>query len=336
MPSFTSVVKRVTLRSSKTSLPSRKPQDAQFAKDVKLDYCITSARLLKAAGENLPVPWLKGVSDLVLQVLEPLKLARTNKQDFDALAQDILDTLTLIQDQAARMNLEGSPETNLIEMKCASFTKILQDISKDFEAVKLDTVGTLTSAWTTPTMQRLIQSYQSRLQKEVQMFNLSNLVDIHASVQILTMKIDATLTAPMTNDDPLELENYRSLKAGDLRVVAARIKQELNPDTECHALYEGEKTWKTFRGSDAEKRWVSEIQFYHAARLQPHVRQLFGFIKSRAFLGLVFHDHMASLHDVWNRMAPVEMVFSLAQWVLWSVISPILNSQQFGLADRLE
>jgi hypothetical protein len=73
MPSIFSAVKRIGRRSPKD--PTAKSQSAELRKDVKLDYWITTARLLKAAGENLPFPWLKGAADLVLQVLEPLKVS---------------------------------------------------------------------------------------------------------------------------------------------------------------------------------------------------------------------------------------------------------------------
>ncbi|KAH8832488.1 hypothetical protein DL96DRAFT_1582321 [Flagelloscypha sp. PMI_526] len=323
MPSFISVVKRITQRPSKKSSSPSTSKDTQFKTDVRLDYCITSARLLKAVGENLPFPWLKGASDLVLQVLEPLRLARTNQQDFDSLAQDILDTLRPIQEQAARLNLEGSLETRFVELKCASFT------------VKSDTLSNSSSAWTTPTMQRLIQSYQSRLQKEVQMFNLSNMVDIHASVhktaietQIMSAKLDTVLAPPLTKKEQPELENYRSLKAGDLRVVATRNQER---ETESHVLYKGKKTWKTFHDDDAEKRWIEEIQFYHTSRLQPRVRQLFGFTQSQDFLGLVFHEHSMSPVDVWSKMAPIESIFSQAHFFHdWNEALHFLSSTPFG------
>ncbi|KAH8832386.1 hypothetical protein DL96DRAFT_1581869, partial [Flagelloscypha sp. PMI_526] len=81
------------------------------------------------------------------------------------------------------------------------------------------------------------------------------------------------------------LENYRQLLADDFRVVQTNILT--SQDSESHVLHKGEKTWKTFQGSNAEE------SLYR----QPQVRQLFGFTQSRDFLGLVFHERqqMASL-----------------------------------------
>ncbi|KAH8832489.1 hypothetical protein DL96DRAFT_1704552 [Flagelloscypha sp. PMI_526] len=335
MPSFISVVKRITQRPSKKSSSPSTSKDAQFKTDVRLDYCITSARLLKAAGENLPFPWLKGASDLVLQVLEPLRLARTNQQDFDSLAQDILDTLRPIQDQAARLNLEGSSEIQFVESKCASF--ITHDMLRDFETVKSDTVNNSSSTWTTHTMQRLIQSYQSRLQKEVQIFNTSHLVEMHASVHktatvmhLMSTKLDTALAPSPKKQQQSQLENYRSLKAGDLQVVATR-NQEHSAESESHILYKGKKTWKTFHDNDAEKKWIQEIQFYHTSRLQPRVRQLFGFTQSQDFLGLVFHEYSMRPDTAWNKMGPIERVLSQAQlFTDWNEVLHFLSSTSFG------
>ncbi|KAH8832485.1 hypothetical protein DL96DRAFT_659123 [Flagelloscypha sp. PMI_526] len=329
MPSIFSAVKRISRRTPKD--PATKSQTTQLRQDVKLDYWITTARLLKAAGENLPFPWLKGAADLVIQVLEPLRLARSNQQDFNALAQDILDTLRPIQDQAAALSNAGSSKTALLEEKCNKFTEILKDMLKDFEAVRTDTLHRkLAASWTTFAMQRLIQSFQDRLQKEVRMFNTSNIMDIHLSVhrtedttahiqqttEVISTKLNAILPPPTQAQQP-ELENYRSLKVGDLRVMQTR---NMDQHSESHVFYKGEKTWRTFRESDAEQRWIEEVKFYHTTRLHPHVRQLFGFTRSQDFLGLVFHEHSMPIREVWSVMPPIERVLSISRFVRGSCL----------------
>ncbi|KAH8832483.1 hypothetical protein DL96DRAFT_1694624 [Flagelloscypha sp. PMI_526] len=337
MPSIFSAVKKISRRTPKD--PTKKSHSTQLRQDVKLDFWITTARLLKAAGENLPFPWLKGAADLAIQVIEPLRLARSNQQDFSALAQDIIDTLRPIQDQAAALNSAGSSKTALLEEKCKKFTEILKEMLKDFEAVRTDILQRKSAAsWTTPAMQRLIQSYQDRLRKEVRMFNTSNIMDIHISVhrtedttaqiqqttEIISTKLNAILPPPTQSQQP-ELENYRSLKVGDLRVMQTRNMGQLS---ESHVFYKGEKTWRIFREGNAEQSWIEEVKFYHTTRFHPHIRQLFGFTQSQDFLGLVFHEHSMPIYEVWSEMPPIERVLSVSQFYLqWNKALGSLLSQ---------
>jgi hypothetical protein len=53
----------------------------------------------------------------------PLKIARSNQQDFNSLAQDILETLRPIQEQAAALNIGGSSDTTILEIKCGRFVQ---------------------------------------------------------------------------------------------------------------------------------------------------------------------------------------------------------------------
>ncbi|KAH8826591.1 hypothetical protein DL96DRAFT_1608421 [Flagelloscypha sp. PMI_526] len=153
-------------------------------------------------------------------------------------------------------------------MKCERFAQVLEDMLTEFEAIKTETLKRSLAVWTTSTMQHLIQSYQYRLQKEVVLFNTSNVVDIYASVHriehALTTRLDAALPPRDKTLRPV-LENYHPLLPGDLRVIQTN---HLAPqDFESCVLYQGEKTWKTFRGEYAEEVLVHNLWFKFCSSL---------------------------------------------------------------------
>ncbi|KAH8822186.1 hypothetical protein DL96DRAFT_1819745 [Flagelloscypha sp. PMI_526] len=310
--------------------------------DIKLDQSIAIIQVVKALGEMLPFPYLKATADVALRVLEPLRLARTNRQDFEALVQDITNIIVQIRTVALELSSNGATCSPAFQAKCLRFTTILSDISIELSSIRRDIVDISTASLTTLSIQRLIKAFQQRLQTEIQVLQVTTMLEIQSSVdetrnvvnhiQSMTDTIVSRLenVPPSAFTDYPHLENYVQLRIGELRMLQGHGTSF--GGSEYHAKYnESEKTLKLFQGEDAGQAWIKEIKFYHELQFVPRLRQLFGFTNTLDRLSLVFHDHGVPLAEYWETLPALDRLISTGMFISDWNASILPSRKQSGL-----
>ncbi|PBK79383.1 hypothetical protein ARMGADRAFT_1093193 [Armillaria gallica] len=90
-----------------------------------IDTCIQAARLIAAAGEMAPFPFIKGVAQCVIVILETIDRAAKNKSDLHQLAESIVTTLVAVRDTV----IEHGPTSALsFQNICLEFQTYMSDL----------------------------------------------------------------------------------------------------------------------------------------------------------------------------------------------------------------
>ncbi|KAK0430546.1 hypothetical protein EV421DRAFT_276848 [Armillaria borealis] len=92
---------------------------------LDLESCLQAARLTAAAGEMAPFPFVKGVAQCVVVVLEIIQKAANNRNDLRDLAESIVNTLVAVRDAVIE---HGPTSTSHFQNICVEFQDYMTEL----------------------------------------------------------------------------------------------------------------------------------------------------------------------------------------------------------------
>ncbi|KAF8992178.1 hypothetical protein BDQ17DRAFT_235945 [Cyathus striatus] len=191
----------------------RKPTRPLQEKDW-LQIAITAVKLVKSTGDFAPFPFVNSAANVVLVLLESLKAVYINREDFQALTEDIVHIITRIRDHAISQSYDGE----ILAQECRKFTDILQNLKIDMESTINMESGFMSQVMLSEQTKGLIARYRQILSSELQISLLETTLQILATVKKPHRQSDVEMQVP-------ELANYKQIKMGDIHRLS-KISRE--------------------------------------------------------------------------------------------------------------
>ncbi|KAJ7850967.1 hypothetical protein B0H13DRAFT_52122 [Mycena leptocephala] len=150
---------------------------------------IVAAKMITAAGECLPFPYVKGAFGMVVILLETVEKAKKNRDDLKALCTTAMEIMYILQDQ---ISLHG--DTGAVKLKglCKDFERFLEDVIHGVEEMRKKPQGFrahIKEFVTSSSIQDKIAEYQKNIQEICSRLKLLAAIDTNFQVH----KINATL-----------------------------------------------------------------------------------------------------------------------------------------------
>ncbi|KAJ7840633.1 hypothetical protein B0H13DRAFT_2210249 [Mycena leptocephala] len=150
---------------------------------------IVAARMITAAGECLPFPYVKGAFGMVVIFLETVEKVKKNRDDLKDLCTTALEIMDILQDQ---ISLHG--DTGAVKLKglCEDFERFLEDVIHGVEEMRKKPQGFrahIKEFVKLGGVQDKIAEYQKNIQEICSRLKLLAVIDTNFQVH----KINATL-----------------------------------------------------------------------------------------------------------------------------------------------
>ncbi|KAJ7850237.1 hypothetical protein B0H13DRAFT_54989 [Mycena leptocephala] len=150
---------------------------------------IVAAKMITAAGECLPFPYVKGAFGMVVILLETVEKVKKNRDDLKELCTTVMEIMYILQDQ---ISLHG--DTGAVKLKglCEDFERFLQDVIHGVEEMRKKPQGFrahIKEFVKSSSIQDKIAEYQKNIQEICSRLKLLAAIDTNFQVH----KINATL-----------------------------------------------------------------------------------------------------------------------------------------------
>ncbi|KAJ7875950.1 hypothetical protein B0H13DRAFT_2279658 [Mycena leptocephala] len=174
------------MRSQSSKTRSRDPP---ASKSDWLAPTIVAAKMITAAGECLPFPYVKGAFGMVVILLETVEKAKKNRDDLKELCTTAMEIMYILQDQ---ISLHG--DTGAVKLKglCKDFERFLEDVIHGVEEMRKKPQGFrahIKEFVKSSSIQDKIAEYQKNIQEICSRLKLLAAIDTNFQVH----KINATL-----------------------------------------------------------------------------------------------------------------------------------------------
>ncbi|KAJ7854233.1 hypothetical protein B0H13DRAFT_2283893 [Mycena leptocephala] len=220
-------------QSSKT-----RSQGPPASKSDWLAPTIVAAKIITAAGECLPFPYVKGAFGMVVILLETVEKVKKNRDDLKELCTTAMEIMYILQDQ---ISLHG--DTGAVKLKglCKDFERFLEDVIHGVEEMRKKPQGLrahIKEFVKSSSIQDKIVEYQKNIQEICSRLKLLAAIDTNFQVH----KINATLATVISPSNILiSIVLLRSdLGLSDITVVqAARQMNNCPPPSR---IFQGRQT----------------------------------------------------------------------------------------------
>ncbi|KAJ7819145.1 hypothetical protein B0H13DRAFT_2292304 [Mycena leptocephala] len=199
---------------------------------------IVAAKMITAAGECLPFPYVKGAFGMVVILLETVEKVKKNRDDLKDLCTTAMEIMYILQDQ---ISLHG--DTGAVKLKglCEDFERFLEDVIHGVEEMRKKPQGLrahIKEFVKSSSIQDKIVEYQKNIQEICSRLKLLAAIDTNFQVH----KINATLATVISPSNILiSIVLLRSdLGLSDITVVqAARQMNNCPPPSR---IFQGRQT----------------------------------------------------------------------------------------------
>ncbi|KAJ7854241.1 hypothetical protein B0H13DRAFT_1189095 [Mycena leptocephala] len=171
-------------QSSKT-----RSQDPPASKSDWLAPTIVAAKMITAASECLPFPYVKGAFKTVVILLETVEKAKKNRDDLKELCTTAMEIMYILQDQ---ISLHGDTGAAKLKGLCKDFERFLEDVIHGVEEMRKKPQGFrahIKEFVKSSSVQDKIAEYQKNIQEICSRLKLLAAIDTNFQVH----KINATL-----------------------------------------------------------------------------------------------------------------------------------------------
>ncbi|KAJ7811758.1 hypothetical protein B0H13DRAFT_2294587 [Mycena leptocephala] len=238
-------------QSSKT-----RSQGPPASKSDWLAPTIVAARMITAASECLPFPYVKGAFGMVVILLETVEKVKKNRDDLKELCMTVMEIMYILQDQ---ISLHG--DTGAVKLKglCEDFERFLEDVIHGVEEMRKKPQGLrahIKEFVKSSSVQDKIVEYQKNIQEICSRLKLLAAIDTNFQVH----KINATLATVISPSNILIsiVLLHSDLGLSDITVVqAARQMNNCPPPSR---IFQGRQTildkMNQFFAQDIGKQYI--------------------------------------------------------------------------------
>ncbi|KAJ7842310.1 hypothetical protein B0H13DRAFT_2286752 [Mycena leptocephala] len=199
---------------------------------------IVTARMITAAGECLPFPYVTGAFGMVVILLETVEKVKKNRDDLKELCMTAKEIMDILQDQ---ISLHG--DTGAVKLKdlCEDFERFLEDVIHGIEEMRKKPQGFrahIKEFVKSGGVRDKIAAYQKNIQEICSRLKLLAVIDTNFQVH----KINATLATVISPSNILIsiVLLYPDLELSDITVVqAARQMNNCPPPSR---IFQGRQT----------------------------------------------------------------------------------------------
>ncbi|KAJ7870695.1 hypothetical protein B0H13DRAFT_2280569 [Mycena leptocephala] len=238
-------------QSSKT-----RSQGPPASKSDWLAPTIVAARMITAAGECLPFPYVKGAFGMVVILLETVEKVKKNRDDLKELCMTTKEIMDILQDQ---ISLHG--DTGAVKLKglCEDFERFLEAVIHGVETMQKKPQGFrahIKEFVKSSGVQHKIAEYQKNIQEICSRLKLLAAIDTNFQVH----KINATLATVISPSNiPISIVLLHSdLELSDITVV--QVAQQMNNCPPPSRMFQGRQTildkMNQFFAQDIEKQHI--------------------------------------------------------------------------------
>ncbi|SJL12476.1 uncharacterized protein ARMOST_15903 [Armillaria ostoyae] len=285
-----------------------------------IDACLKIAKLIAAAGEFAPFPFIKGAVQCVVVVLEAIESAAKNRKDLQELAESILATLVVVRDTVIA---HGPNSASCFKDVCLDFQTYLNDLlSKLNKEGKPSGIRRLLKA---KKISEDISAYRQRVQAAKDNFLIRTMTmthltlsdvrgDVTAGFSTLTGSMEASernitsikhnieeiRTLGVHQSENIENISTRLLQASRQRGLYKEMVWDVIPGDirDSYCTVENSNTPKIIReyqahGNDGEDAMdlgaLDQALDFFMKQRHPNLPQVFGVCRSPDFPAIIFH-----------------------------------------------